>query len=542
MAKQVIGKYEILEKRGEGGFGILYKAMDTMIERVVALKVLHPQYASNERLSAWFRREAKAMARLNHPNIVTIHSFEIVGDQHFIVMEYVEGDNLGEVLDQRGPLPIEDSTSVVLQMVDALAYAHANGIVHRDVKPSNVMIDSSAKVKITDFGIAKILGDTKLTRTGTGAGSIHYMSPEQIEGNPIDMRTDIYSLGITFYQMITGKVPFTDESEFVVMRAHLDQQPTSPSQLQPDTPPELERVILKMLEKKPEDRYDSMTVLDGELRRLSCGSARHRAPVDADAIDIGDRKTRPFAPPPEAPEPETGRRGRSRMPLVIGAALLVMVAALASIVAFLGKSEDTSGDSSAADSSDAVLPESAAVDGAVLQDGVAGVDTVSAEETTPVVQQPVYEGKLLLDISPFDYRNRPRVVFAGEETVVEDVPFEIAGIKAGWHRIRVRYREDSFVEDIYVNNDTQTRSYKFNGPTGRVSIGAEFIGQEKQPWAEIVVDDKPIAQGTPASLELVEGPHEILVRKDGYELVSGPKIVYAKAGENTMVNFKLRRK
>ncbi len=543
MSNEMIGKYEILEKRGEGGFGVLYKAMDPMIERVVALKVLHTQYASNERLSAWFKREAKAMARLNHPNIVTIHSFEIEGDRHFIIMEYVEGSALDEDLKQSGPMPIDNIIRAALQMVDGFGYAHENGIVHRDIKPSNVMVDSSGKVKITDFGIAKILGDSKLTKTGTGAGSLHYMSPEQIEGRPIDARTDIYSLGITLYQMITGKVPFSDESEFVVMRAHLDQTPTSPSQLRSDTPPELDRIVLKMLEKKPEDRYDSMETLARELKRLAGPGTGDDRVVDAEPIDD---LTVPITPAPQRngltePERPTEAKTRSKVPKIVGALVLVIAVAVVSYLAFFQGSETPSDAEAVADSTLMAASDSLA-DTSGLEGGVATIDTARTGPIEVAVQTPVPIGKLLIEISPFDFRDRPTVVFGGKRMTVDDIPFEIAGIESGWHRVSVHYKDDSFIDDIYIDDDTQSRTYKFNGPTGRVSIGAEFIGQERQPWAEILIDDKLIEAGTPTSVDLVAGPHKILVRKDGYELVGRPKITRVKAGENNQVSFKLRRK
>jgi predicted Ser/Thr protein kinase len=543
MSNEMIGKYEILEKRGEGGFGVLYKAMDPMIERVVALKVLHTQYASNERLSAWFKREAKAMARLNHPNIVTIHNFEIEGDRHFIVMEYVEGSNLDEDLKKGGPMPIDDVIKAALQMVDGFGYAHENGIVHRDIKPSNIMVDRSGKVKITDFGIAKILGDSKLTKTGTGAGSLHYMSPEQIEGRPIDTRTDIYSLGITLYQMITGKVPFSDESEFVVMRAHLDQIPTSPSELRSDTPPELDRIVLKMLEKKPEDRYDSMQTLARELKRLAGPVTGYDRVVEAEPIDD---LTVPMTPTPrrhdltEAERPSEPKTG-SKVPAIGGALVLVIAVAVVSYLVFF-RGPETPSDAEAVADSTLVAASDSLADTSGLKGGVATIDTTPTEPVGVVRQTPVPIGKLVIEISPFDFRDRPTVVFGGNRMTVDDIPFEIAGIENGWHRVCVYYKDGSFFDDVYINDDTQTRTYKFNGPTGRVSIGAEFVGQEKQPWAEILIDDKLIEVGTPTSVDLVEGPHKILVRKDGYELVGSPKIIRVKAGENNQVSFKLRRK
>ncbi len=550
MSEEMIGKYRLLEKRGEGGFGILYKAMDTLIERVVALKVLHAQYASNERLSSWFMREAKAMARLNHPNIVTIHNFEIEGDRHFIVMEFVEGSSLDEELEARGPLSIHDTVKIALQMIDGFGYAHEKGIIHRDIKPSNVMIDASRKVKITDFGIAKILDDTRLTRTGTGAGSLHYMSPEQIEGKAIDARTDIYSLGITLYQMLTGKVPFTDESEFVVMRAHLDQPPVCPSQLRPDVPEDLERIVLRMLEKKPGDRYDSMKALGEELEGRQSKPRQTYGPT-IDARPTGDRiqpaedhgeRTTPRDRIDGVAEAKARRWSVGKIGLVIGAVLVLVVAAVISLQTIFKDGQVTSDDLAMIDSTAVESHDSAADDGQISGNDVQSGDTAlfAAAETTAIV--PVYNGKLVIDISPFDFREKPTVVFRGERMTVEDIPFEITGIKSGSYEISVHYGDKSFFDNVSVDNDTQLREYKFNGPTGRVSVGAEFIGRQQQPWAEIVIDGVPLEQGTPASCDLVEGPHKILVRKDGYELIGKPKFVRVKAGENTTVSFKLRPK
>ncbi|MBU1319768.1 MAG: protein kinase [candidate division Zixibacteria bacterium] len=608
MSEGKIGKYELIEKRGEGGFGVLYKAMDSMIDRVVALKVLHPQYASNERLSAWFRREAKAMARLSHPNIVIIHNFEIEGDRHFIVMEYVEGTDLDEELKAGHAFEIDDAIRITTQMVDAFGYAHENGIIHRDIKPSNVMLDTSRRVKITDFGIAKILGDSKLTKTGTGVGSIHYMSPEQVEGNPVDKRTDIYSLGITLYQMLVGKVPFADDSEFVVMRAHLDQPPVPPSELRSDIPAELNRIVLKMLEKKPDDRYDSMGAIARDLSGLGMGAPS--TPVAAERASHSD-DTMPVTPvwqaePVSMPESPTPARKSHVKPLLFGSIGLISIAILVYIFILSGGEEhDTSIDEAIqpvaelpiAPSEMVATPISTdkidlswtdnsnyevgfrifrgtAADSVVELIATLGTDVVSMQDTglsarttyfyrahsfsadgvseeyasvsatTPGPTPPpvVGKGKLLIEVSPYDYRSKPTIGFGGKTLEFDNNPFEIGGIKKGWHRVSVHFQDKSFFEDIYVDNNTQYRTYRFNGASGRVSIGAEFIGLDQQPWAEIVVDGKPIESGTPTAIDLVEGPHLILARKDGFETVGDSKIVNVKAGDNATVNFKLRRK
>ncbi len=571
MTDEHIGKYKILEKRGEGGFGVLYKALDAMIDRVVALKVLHPEYAASERLANWFKREARAMARLNHPNIVTIHNFEVEDDRHFIVMEYVDGVDLDSVIKTRGKLPIDEILGLMSQMLSAFGYAHSSGIVHRDIKPSNIMIDTSGRVKITDFGIAKILDDSKMTKTGMGAGSLHYMSPEQVEGKLIDTRTDIYSLGITLYQMITGNVPFTDDSDYIVMRAHLDQTPDKPSDLRQDVPPDLERVVMKMLEKKPEDRYESMSAVADDLGELGGKEFVASAAVSGSPADIRTRTVstpKPRYTPPDRRESSDGEKsaGWRRFLIPAGAAAaLIVTTVVVLLFVFGGDSTETDEPVVSDTTSVAVVdtievlaesdkPSDTAMVAVTEQEPIDTAEALTSVDqssdsipTTSDIITPSEEdlpgGRLLVEIAPFDYRNPPRVVLDGREFSVDDIPLEITGIKTGWHQLSVHFAGESFFESVYVDRDIKTKTYRFNGPVGRVSIGAEFIGmQQRQPWAKIIVDEKPIEQGTPTAIELVEGPHKIMVKKKDFVTVGKAKFIYVKAGENTVVNFKLRRK
>jgi serine/threonine-protein kinase len=564
MAEEQIGKYNIIEKRGEGGFGVLYKALDPMIDRVVALKVLHPQYASDERLSAWFRREAKAMARLSHPNIVTIHNFEIAGDRHFIVMEYVDGGDLDEEIKRGGNLPISDIVSFAIQMTSAFGYAHESGVVHRDIKPSNIMIDTGGRVKITDFGIAKILGDSKLTKTGSGVGSLHYMSPEQIEGKPVDTRSDIYSLGITFYQMITGKVPFTDDSDFVVMRAHLDQPPIDPLELRSDVPVELSRIVLRMLEKRPEDRYASMAEVASDLRKLSAAEPVEREPhLDQHA------KTKTSITPvdrmPVSTDVLRPQRRTGRSLYWIAAVILLTAIAIGGYLLFGGGDERTAekGDLTAEsaskpqDDSSAGSPQLLVVDSVSLVSEGAGATSASkidsAErkpeptDTKTVAAIPQAEpkeglGRLVVEVSPYDYRNPPQVVVDGKRHEMKDTPFEIDGIRPGRRLISVHFKGESFYDEVMFAEGVERRSYKFNGPTGTVEIGAEFLGTDRPNFANIIVDERKIDAGTPTQIQLVEGPHKITVAKPGFEAVDRPRIVHVKAGDRISLQFRLRPK
>lgn len=547
MSEQMIGKYRLLEKRGEGGFGVLYKAEDTFIERVVALKLLHTQYVTNERLSSWFRREARAMARLNHTNIVTIHNFEIEDDRHFIIMEYVDGKNLDELLSERKSLSPDETIEIARQMVDAFGYAHDTGIIHRDIKPSNIMIDSSGRVKITDFGIAKILGDSKLTKTGTGAGSIHYMSPEQIEGRQIDARTDVYSLGITLYQMLTGAVPFTDESEFVVMRAHLDQEPTRPSEIIASIPAELENIVLKMLQKQPEDRYESMHTIARELSKI--GSDKQgsdlAAAMDSAPTSHQDQVTMPTTPPPptvpggDEPESEIPKKKKKNpLPYVI-AGVIVVAALIVGYFAFMPGPEETPSEPIALEDSVDTATEDASDTTSTLV--AENDDTAAAEPVVTEPPKPTYPGSLTIEVAPYDFSNKPIMYFRGERHTINDSPFTLKSVKPGTHKLKVIYKDESFVEFVEIGEGNSTRSYKFNGPKGRVSVGAQFVGESKQPWANIIVDGKETGLGTPAIVELTAGPHEISVSRDGYRLIDNPEIVRVKPNENANVVFKLRR-
>ena len=253
-----IGAYETKEVLGKGGMGTVYRAMDLTLNREVALKVINPDLSQNPILMKRFRNEALAMARLSHPNIVVIYNFSSEANLHYIVMEYVQGKSLSQIIKGEGALPWNRAFTLFSQILTAIDYAHGQGIIHRDIKPSNFIVQSNGTVKVTDFGIAKLFGGEELTRAGVTLGTSRYMSPEQILGQPIGSLSDIYSLGITLYEMVTGKVPFSGNSDFEIQRGHLEILPPSPLQFIPNLPKEIETAILKSIEKKPERRFPSV--------------------------------------------------------------------------------------------------------------------------------------------------------------------------------------------------------------------------------------------------------------------------------------------
>ncbi len=257
MIGKVILNYKIISKIGEGGMGVVYKAIDLNLDRVVAIKVLHSQFLKNKELMERFKIEAKVQAKLIHPNICTLFSmFEHKGNL-FMVMEYVEGISLSEILEKKGKIPLKKALNIFIQVLKGISTAHRSGIIHRDIKPSNILISKDGTAKVMDFGIAKIKGASKLTKTGTHLGTIYYMSPEQVKGNEIDFRSDIYSLGATIFEVITGRPPFLGNTEFEILEAHIKSQPPLPSKINPDLPKIVDKIILKSLEKNPNNRYKS---------------------------------------------------------------------------------------------------------------------------------------------------------------------------------------------------------------------------------------------------------------------------------------------
>ncbi len=242
--------------------GVVYRGVHTVFDEVVAVKAIFPELTLNPELRERFLNEAKIQRRLQHPNIVQIREFLIDQGKFYIVMEFIEGETLAQHLRQLGrPMVASEAIEIFRQALEGLGFAHAQGVIHRDIKPSNIMLTREGVAKLTDFGIARALGTAKLTRTGTALGTPAYMSPEQIQGAKLDHRTDIYSMGITLYEILTGRVPFErpkdSDSDFPILAAHINQAPLPPSQLVSEIPLFLETAILKALEKRPEDRFQS---------------------------------------------------------------------------------------------------------------------------------------------------------------------------------------------------------------------------------------------------------------------------------------------
>ena len=290
----IAGRYELEELVGSGGMSTVYRAHDSLLERKVALKILHQRYGDDEEYVERFRREARAVAQLAHPNIVTVIDRGEDAGRQFIVFEYVDGDDLKQMVDKVGPLPIDQVVELGREIAAALAFAHERGIVHRDVKPQNVLL-SEGRAKVTDFGIARSLDvEHGVTQTGTVLGTSNYIAPEQASGQPIDDRSDVYSFGVVLFELLTGTVPFEGESFVAVALQHINEPAPSVLERRPDTPPRLARLVDAMLE-KDHDARPSMDEVHGEL----------------DAVDAPETGDRTVVVPPPRRAPRRERRAQS---------------------------------------------------------------------------------------------------------------------------------------------------------------------------------------------------------------------------------------
>jgi serine/threonine protein kinase len=337
MLDEVIAdRYELEELVGTGGMSSVYKARDRLLERNVALKVLHPHYSDDAEYVERFRREARAVAQLSHPHIVTVIDRGEDGGQQFIVFEFIDGENLKQLIGRIGPLPVRRAVELALEIADALAFAHDHGLVHRDVKPQNVLLTPDGDAKVTDFGIARSLDvEQGVTQTGTVLGTSNYLSPEQASGRPVTPATDVYSLGVVLYELLTGDVPFPGENFVAVAMKHLNEPPPDLSERRPDVPLRLVAAVERALEKDPLRRFQSMGAFASELRQClvdTRSADEERTFIATSPKPMSPVLTSPVLTSPglkQSRPPHRVRATRRRWPLVV----LVLLVAAAAIVA-----------------------------------------------------------------------------------------------------------------------------------------------------------------------------------------------------------------
>jgi serine/threonine-protein kinase len=302
-------RYEVEELVGAGGMSSVYRAHDRLLDRKVALKVMHQHYGEDPEYVERFRREARSVAALSHPNVVTIIDRGEHGGRQFIVFEYIEGENLKQLIQRRGPAPVKTALELAKQIAQALSFAHQQGLVHRDVKPQNVLLNGDGCAKVTDFGIARSLDvQHGVTQTGTVLGTSDYIAPEQAQGQTVDEQTDVYSLGVVLYELLTGEVPFPGESFVAVAMRHINEPPPPVRDTRPDVPARVEAVVQRAMAKEPTDRFRSMADFCAELD--ACLAELH---TDAYAV----------APPAARPR----RAGPSPWPILLALVVLLAIGA-----------------------------------------------------------------------------------------------------------------------------------------------------------------------------------------------------------------------
>ena len=358
------GQYRVTQLLGEGGMGAVYKAVDTMIEREVAIKVLRPEIGRNANLLQRFRAEAVTLAKLNHSGIATLYSFQQHGDEFLMIMEYVPGKTLEAIERDRGALPVELAVPLFTRILDAIGPAHESGVLHRDIKPANIMLTTWGAVKVMDFGIARIAGAARQTREGALVGTMEYIAPERVKGSEGDIRSDIYALGVVLYEMLAGHLPFNSSNEFELMKMHLEAEvPTFATQGLGNIPPAVEALVRRAMAKKPEDRFATcedfaeavhqaagdLKVSRGDIVALvgkpvveELGTAGHHSSISGETLSPGSSPSSYAAPSPTAPPPaayapvapvppsvgaQTSAFQRYRMPLFAAAALAVAIGA-----------------------------------------------------------------------------------------------------------------------------------------------------------------------------------------------------------------------
>ena len=324
MVGQVLsGRYELEELVGTGGMSSVYRAHDRLLDRKVALKVLHEHYGSDEAQVERFRREARAVATLSHPNIVAVIDRGEHEGRQFIVFEYVDGENLKRLLERKGPLPVARALELVIQIAKALSFAHGQGLVHRDVKPQNVLLNGDGAAKVTDFGIARSLDvQHGMTQTGTVLGTSDYIAPEQAQGRRVDEHSDVYSLGVVLYELLTSKVPFPGENFVAVAMRHINEPPPSVRVERPDVPARVDVALQVAMAKEPDDRWPTMAAFCAEPEGCLC------------ELRPGEEGTQIIVPP----RARRHRGGLSPWPVLAAIVALLAIGAVVAALVLTGRS------------------------------------------------------------------------------------------------------------------------------------------------------------------------------------------------------------
>ncbi len=528
---QILDSYKILEIIGRGGMGVVFKALDTNLDKIVALKMIDPVLAKDETFIRRFKTEARALAKLDNPHIVSVYAFRETSSYFFMVMEYVDAKPLSQCIREKGKLKLKDVLNITKQLLNAIGFAHQADIIHRDIKPSNILLCHNGTAKVTDFGLAKLIKEHEsgATVTQARAGTLYYMSPEQVKGlKNVDKRGDIYSLGMTIYELIVGRVPFEKtDSDFTIQRKIVDGEIPSPLTFCPDVPKKLIKIILKSIAKDPEKRYQSAEEMLEAVQKFEANL------VDEEKTVIVHSET-------EKVQKESFLRKPafiiSSFILLLGLALvyLLLIVPIGNnkLKSFLSLSTNPPGAKLTIDKKvignspldQFVLDKEGDINLLISKQGFDTIDTLIRTEfgktlnlafsLMPNVNSTVNSNSKTMDSGGLNISSNPagaEVWFNGEN--LGKTPLEKSEIPTGTHRILIhRSGFSDYKQSVVISRNKTTTVPTINlSHLGKLTIFAE------PEDAEIIVDDKLVGTGKYTSDKMSLGEHNITVRKTGFQ-------------------------
>ncbi|BBW96733.1 serine/threonine-protein kinase PrkC [Geobacillus subterraneus] len=504
IGKRLNDRYKIISLIGGGGMANVYLARDIILERDVAVKVLRLDFANDDRFIKRFRREAQAATSLNHEHIVSIYDVGEEEGVYYIVMEYVQGSTLKQYIQQHAPLPVEQALSIMDQLTSAIAHAHENGIIHRDIKPQNILLDEHGRVKVTDFGIAVAMSGTTITQTNSVLGSVHYLSPEQARGGIATEKSDIYSLGVVMFELLTGRLPFSGESAVSIVLKHLQAETPSPRAWNPEIPQSVENIVLKAMAKDPFYRYPSAREMNEDIRTALDPSRRNEAkftiPDDGEEATkavpiIKDKESaasaqETFAAEKTAPEsaqqdeqPKPNRKRKWKWAAWLAAILLLLGAAAVSALTWIP---------------DLVFPKEVTMPNVVNKDYDEAVERLSAlgleiKDTIDVESDTIEEGKVV--------RTSPEAGMTVKQG---------AGVTIYKSSGKKKIEFPSFIGDDIAAAEAELRAEGFSRITrnGRYSDKPEGTILDQYPYA----GDKVVPDETEVMFTVSLGPEKVALK------------------------------
>ncbi|WP_445614314.1 Stk1 family PASTA domain-containing Ser/Thr kinase [Geobacillus sp. YF-1] len=504
IGKRLNDRYKIISLIGGGGMANVYLARDIILERDVAVKVLRLDFANDDRFIKWFRCEAQAATSLNHEHIVSIYDVGEEEGVYYIVMEYVQGSTLKQYIQQHAPLPVEQALSIMDQLTSAIAHAHENGIIHRDIKPQNILLDEHGRVKVTDFGIAVAMSGTTITQTNSVLGSVHYLSPEQARGGIATEKSDIYSLGVVMFELLTGRLPFSGESAVSIVLKHLQAETPSPRAWNPEIPQSVENIVLKAMAKDPFYRYPSAREMNEDIRTALDPSRRNEAkftiPDDGEEATkavpiIKDKESaasaqETFAAEKTAPEsaqqdeqPKPNRKRKWKWAAWLAAILLLLGAAAVSALTWIP---------------DLVFPKEVTMPNVVNKDYDEAVERLSAlgleiKDTIDVESDTIEEGKVV--------RTSPEAGMTVKQG---------AGVTIYKSSGKKKIEFPSFIGDDIAAAEAELRAEGFSRITrnGRYSDKPEGTILDQYPYA----GDKVVPDETEVMFTVSLGPEKVALK------------------------------